>query len=125
MNTALLAWLHAALCGGVIVFQICLIFGAPWGRLTQGGRVDGPLPGLGRLFAGVSVVCLGLIAAVFQSLAGLGPAFPLWSAYTALSFMALGVLANIVTPSRAERRLWAPVTICLFALECAILLGGG
>ena len=47
------AALYAAIIALVILFQICLIAGAPWGRFTQGGRYAGPLPSSGRFVAAV------------------------------------------------------------------------
>ena len=35
------ALVYIAIIAGVIVFQFCLMAGAPWGRLTQGGQVEG------------------------------------------------------------------------------------
>ena len=48
----LAAWTYGSLIAVVIVFQVCLMAGAPWGKLTQGGRVQGALPVKGRLVAG-------------------------------------------------------------------------
>jgi hypothetical protein len=123
MNIEQLAWIHAALCGFVVLFHISLILGAPWGHLTQGGGTKGALPVAGRVAAGASALCLAGIAAVILSVAGVGPSVPRWTAYVSLSFITLGMIANLITPSRAERRLWAPVTICMFGLQGAILLG--
>ena len=36
----------AVLASGVVLFQLALAFGAPWGRLAMGGAVDGALPAL-------------------------------------------------------------------------------
>jgi hypothetical protein len=118
----LLAWLHAALCGVVILFQIALILGAPWGRLTQGGGVEGALPVAGRIAAGLSAILMVAIAAVPLSVAGVGPPLPRWTAYLAMAIATLAVIANVMTRSRAERQLWAPVAACMWGLQCAILL---
>ena len=45
-----------ALTGVVIAFQLALVAGAPWGHLTQGGRVEGPLPIGARAVALASAV---------------------------------------------------------------------
>ena len=39
----------------VIVFQLALAFGAPWGEFTQGGRFKGTLPLSGRILAVLSL----------------------------------------------------------------------
>ena len=61
-----IAMIYLTVCLCVIGFQIALIAGAPWGRITQGGQVDGALPMQGRVIA---VVSIGLL--VFESI-GLG-----------------------------------------------------
>ena len=45
------AILYALIIVLVVLFQFCLIFGAPWGQITQGGRYEGPLPVTGRVAA--------------------------------------------------------------------------
>ena len=44
MTHASSANLFTALTGSVVAFQLALVAGAPWGGLTQGGRVSGALP---------------------------------------------------------------------------------
>ena len=53
----------------VVCFQIALILGAPWGRLTQGGQHEGALPVLGQIGAAVSMVALGAISLCVLSVA--------------------------------------------------------
>ncbi len=112
MTAELLAWVYAGLTLFPAMMQIGLAAGAPWGRFTVGGRFPGRLPPLWRglalfqalLLAGMAIVVLdrggvlvtGLPAALFWPVLGL----------TALTF-----LANAASPSRPERRLWAPVTL--------------
>lgn len=91
---------------GVIAFQIALIFGASWGRLTQGGRVDGSLPGTGRDIAGCSVLILVAVTAAILSAIG---HWPRWIAWVAVSVIFVSTVLNLITASAAERRLWAPV----------------
>ena len=57
------AFAYTAIILGVVAFQVALIAGAPWGRLTQGGLYEGALPTWGRAAAGVSIfilIALGL-----------------------------------------------------------------
>ena len=74
---------YVAAIACVIVFQFCLIAGAPWGHLTQGGRVRGALPAEGRVAAGLSVALLAFMGAGVASAAGLPPGWPFMK--TALS----------------------------------------
>ncbi len=104
------AFVYAGLCAGVIIFQLCLIAGAPWGRLTQGGSHPGILPQSGRVFAAISAVLLTLMAGSILSAAGLWPGWPRWMGWTTLGIQTLSTVLNLITPSRPERLLWGPVT---------------
>lgn len=108
---------------GVIVFQFCLIVGLPWGRLTQGGAHEGVLPQSGREIAGVSVFLLLFMGASIVSAAGLSPNWPIWSAYIALGIQFLSTFLNWITPSVAERRLWAPITSVMLVLATYVVFG--
>lgn len=115
----------AALIGAVIVFQLAIALGAPLGRLTQGGSVDGALPMSGRLVAVASAVLLVVMALGLLARAGVGPLRTAprrlvtaiaW--FTAI-YAGLGVLLNLASPSPAERWTWAPVTALI--LVCAVV----
>lgn len=112
-----IATLYAVICVAVIGFQIALIVGAPWGRITQGGQVDGPLPRRGRILAAVSIFILAFRALSVLSTAGMAVDWPKWTVWVALAVQALSALANWITPSAPERRLWGPITTVM--LLCA------
>ena len=116
--------LYVAIVAGVIAFQLCLVAGAPWGRLTQGGRYNGTLPAPGRVAAGLSIPLLVCLAAGIASAAGLPPDWPRWTAWAALTVQALSTLLNWITPSRAERLLWGPVTAIMLVLAAYVVFGG-
>lgn len=113
---------YAVICGCVIVFQFCLISGAPWGRLTQGGTNPGALPVSGRVAAVVSAVLLTLMAGSILSAAGLWLHWPHWMGWVALGIQTVSTILNWITPSRPERLLWAPVTTAMFAMALLVLL---
>jgi hypothetical protein len=113
------------LIGLVLVFQLAVALGAPLGRLTQGGGVDGALPQSGRLVAVASAVLLTAMALGLLARAGLGPlrAAPrrlvtaiAW--FTAI-YAGLGVLLNLASPSQVERWTWVPVTALI--LVCTVV----
>ena len=110
------AILYAVIVTVVVLFQFCLIFRAPWGRNTQGGRNEGPLPFAGRVIAALSVPMLILMGASITSAAGLIPHWAGWTAYVAIAVQALSTTLNWITPSQKERRLWGPITsVMLFS----------
>ena len=100
----------------VLVFQVCLIAGAPWGRLTQGGRNEGVLPASGRVAAFLSIPLLLCMFAGIASAAGMPPNWPAWTGWVALCVQALSTVLNWITPSRPERLLWGPITTAMLLL---------
>lgn len=112
--TMLAAMVYAGLCGVLVVFHLCIILGAPWGHLTMGGRWTGALPVPAR---GLSMLSAGLVVAMAHavlSLAGLtGWAPPGFVLAGLAGYMALAILAHVLTPSAPERRLWLPVILVM------------
>jgi hypothetical protein len=108
------AWLFAALAAFVVGFHLAVILGAPWGRLTMGGRWPGVLPRRARVLSALSAALVLGMAAV---LARGGPPGAVW-AVVALS--GLAVIANAATPSGPERRLWLPVTIAMLLAAISV-----
>lgn len=117
-----LAQIFAALCGVVILFQLALAGGAPWGALTQGGRVDGPLPPSGRIVAALSAAALAWMAATILSAAGIGLGWPRWTGWATVGLLLLSATLNWVSPSAAERALWGPVGTAMTALAAMVMV---
>ncbi len=113
MTHASSANLFTALTGSVVAFQLALVAGAPWGGLTQGGRVSGALPIGARAFALFSAALLVLFILLVRARAAPTPRFrrATWGVVT---YCAVGILANAATPSPAERALWLPVVTAMF-----------
>ena len=117
----ILAILYSLIIALVVLFQLCLVFGAPWGQITQGGRYEGPLRVTGRVVALLSVPILICIGASITSAAGLGPYWAGWTAYAALAMQALSTTLNWITPSQKESLLWGPITSILFLLAAYVV----
>ena len=102
----------------VIGFQVALVFGAPWGHLTQGGLVLGPLRLRGRIVAALSVAILAAIALAILSADGRWPNWPRWTAWAAVAVLMVSTILNWITPSPAERKLWGPImsVMLIFAI---------
>lgn len=124
--TTLAAVAFALLAAGVVVFQMALVLGAPWGELTLGGRWRGRLPLHLRVLPLVSVLVLSAFLAVVLARAGL--AFPGMQQQATLyiwivvGYCALGIVANIATPSRKERLVWLPVVSSMAAAGTLVAL---
>ena len=116
------ARVFAALTVIVMLFQLALAFGAPWGAYAMGGAFPGTYPPAMRVGAVVQAAILAGLALVVLARAGL--ALPglakasRWMAWIVVGLLALGVVLNLITPSGMERLIWAPVTILMFL--CAL-----
>lgn len=110
----------------IVLFQLALIIGAPWGQFTQGGYAEGALPTAGRILAAISIVIIMLFALGVLGRAGLGP----WSgrprlatgfAWASLTYSVLGFGMNLLSPSVSERAIWVPVTVVMGACAAVVL----
>jgi len=72
---------------------------------------------------------LTIMALVVMSRAGL--VLPAWAAaahwliWVVVSLMGVGAALNLITPSARERRIWAPITLALFASSLLVALTAG
>ena len=105
----------AVLMGGVAVFQIALVAGAPWGAAAWGGASPGTLPaGLRVASAGSALVYAFLAVAAGTAL--VPPRRRRGILTVASGAMALGTAMNLASPSDVERALWTPVAGVLAVL---------
>ncbi len=118
MSRQLSANIYSIITSATIAFQLALVAGAPWGSLTQGGRVSGVLPVAARAIAAFSaVLLLWFVVIVRANAASHGSTgarrYPraIWGVVT---YSALGIVANAATPSAAERAIWLPVVTLMF-----------
>lgn len=120
----LAAVLFVAASAAVILFQLGLAAGAPWGAYAMGGRYPGRFPVGLRMAAVVQAVLLALLALVVLSDAdllapGIADGQP-WLVWLAVVFSALSVVLNTITRSRAERRLWLPVGVAMLVFSLVV-----
>jgi hypothetical protein len=124
--TVVAAWSFTVLAALVVAFQLALVAGAPWGRLTQGGVHPGRLPAPARAAAAASAVVLAGLALLVLARAGLlGDAALAAStpwAWAAVVVSALTTLANAASRSRSERALFLPVALGMLATSLIVLL---
>jgi hypothetical protein len=117
-----------ALIGGVILFQIALVLGAPWGAAAWGGQNPGRLPARLRVASLVAAAVLAFIAWVVAAAAGVVAVSPLpqlWlgpATWIATGYFGLGTIANLISRSPVERW-WSPVALAT-AVCCAIVATG-
>jgi len=119
----LAAWLYVGLVAVTALFHLALAAGAPWGHLTLGAVYPGRLPARMRALAVFQAALLGAMAWAVLARAGLAGAAPGLGYGLAVTLTALSFLASLLSPARAERRLWAPVMGTM--LGTAIVVGLG
>jgi len=121
------AIVYVFLTAGVVLFQIALALGAPWGAYAMGGAFPGQFPPSMRVAALVQAVVLIALAGVVLARAGV--ALPRWSraarwlVWVVVAFSGLSLLLNLITPSAGERMIWAPVGFLL--LVCSLVAARG
>ena len=114
--------------GLLAVFQACLALGAPWGRLAWGGQHEGRLPGRLRVGSLVSIALYAVFAVVLTDRAGLTDVIASdgvvrVAAWVLVAYLALGVVMNAISRSRAERAVMTPTALVLAV--CALVVAAG
>jgi hypothetical protein len=120
-SARLAAWVFAGLTAVVVLFQLALAAGAPWGAYAMGGAFPGTFPATMRIAAVVQAAILTGVAMAVLGRAGMGPR-GWWCgrqlAWAVVGLLGVGVVLNLFTPSGMERLIWAPVVIVM--LLCAL-----
>ncbi|PCI27601.1 MAG: hypothetical protein COB67_08135 [SAR324 cluster bacterium] len=111
----------------VVIFQLLLALGQPWGSLAMGGKYPGKFPPLIRFLAVIQGALMAFMGVIVSIRAGL--IFPEWFdiskkiIWVVVAFNVLSVIGNLATSSKWERIIGAPVSIIL--LGCSIFLAAG
>jgi hypothetical protein len=117
------AFLFCGLLAGLATFQLGLVAGLPLGRFAWGGQ-HRILPTRLRFGSGIAIPIYGVLALIILDRAGLVAILPdAWShslAWATVLYLAFGLALNMISPSRDERRLMAPVAMLL--LCCALVV---
>ena len=120
----LAALVYGSVSLGVILFQLALAAGAPWGAYAMGGAFPGQFPPELRVAAVVQAVILALLALVVLARAGM--ALPNWSRasrwliWIVVVFSTISLVLNTLTPSADERAIWMPVALVM--LICSVIV---
>lgn len=127
MSVKFAAKLYALLIGGVMLFQLGLALGMPWGELAMGGAFPGRLPPQIRLVAGIQILLLGGFMLIVLIHSG-----QLWPErirlarrliWLVIPLSLISMVMNLITPSLPERLVWGPVTVILALLVLRVGLG--
>jgi hypothetical protein len=124
VNPDISSTIFAILTFIVVLFQFALALGAPWGSLTMGGRYPGRLPLRMRAVAVAQAMLLLLLTIIVYAKAGVAfeglHAFSQSAIWGVVAVSSLSLIMNLITPSKWERILWAPVAFGMTI--CSILL---
>jgi hypothetical protein len=119
------AHIFTALTGIIVLFQVALAAGLPWGVASMGGKFPGVYPPKMRLVALVNGLLLMGLAGIVLSKAGLFfPSMRPFSDYAiwfVVAFCLVGTILNTITPSKIER-IWAPVILVQLVTSLIVAL---
>ena len=126
MTSTFFAYLFALVTLISIFFQIALAAGVPWGHLAMGGRYPGKFPPnmrvgaiiQGALLAFLAMIVLSRAGAAFQGLSNLSNIF-IW---VAVAISVVSLVMNLITQSKWERTLWAPVALLMTVSSLIVAL---
>ena len=121
------ALLFTFFIAAAVLFQLALAAGAPWGSYAMGGTHPGRVPAPFRLAAVAQAALLAVMAGMVLARAGVAfqdwtPASQ-WLIWVVVAFSTVSLISNLITPSAAERRIWAPVAVLLVASSVIVALG--
>jgi hypothetical protein len=126
MTAEVAATVFCVLTSVVVFFQLALAAGAPWGQVAMGGKYPGRFPRQLRVAAIVQAMVLVGLGAIVLTRAGL--IFSQWFAASTIliwgvvAFSALSLGLNLITSSKWERIIWAPVAAIMLACSVIVAL---
>ncbi|WP_373231361.1 hypothetical protein [Cohnella sp.] len=121
------AIIFSTLIGIVIIFQLLLAVGMPWGSYAMGGKFPGKYPPAMRIASFLQSIILTFIASIVLSESGI--MYPDWLSFTktaiwfVVSFSVIATILNLITKSVWERRIWAPVSLLLLITSIIVAIG--
>ncbi|WPP51487.1 hypothetical protein [Catalinimonas niigatensis] len=121
------AIVFTVLIGIVILFQLGLALGMPWGSYAMGGKYPGKFPAFMRVSALFQILILTALALIVLSKAAL--AFPELNTFAnkaiwfVVGFSTLATILNLITKSVWERRIWAPISMLMLISSLIVAIG--
>lgn len=126
MVVTISAIVFSALIAIVILFQLSLAAGMPWGSYAMGGKFPGKFPPTMRIASLIQVILLSFIASIVLTKSGL--LFPEWSSFSnaaiwfVVAFSVMATVLNLITRSVWERRIWAPVSLLMLITSIIVAM---
>jgi len=117
MNLALILFVVFTLI--VSLFQLALSLGAPWGKIAMAGKYPGKFPIKLRISAVFQMILLLFfiwIALVKGEKVNIEwKSFADKMIWVVVGFSVIATILNIITPSKWERIIWAPICLIMLA----------
>jgi hypothetical protein len=112
--------------GGLSIFQMALLFGAPFGRFAWGGAHE-ILPVKLRIGSAVSIILYSLFILIILNKVHILTLFSKEATssimtWILVAYFALGILMNAISRSNPERYLMTPIATALMLLTLIIAL---
>ncbi len=124
--TRVVAVVFAIMTAGVVVFQLALALGAPWGSFAMGGAFPGLFPPVMRIAALLQAAFLTFTALVVLSRSGVmlqsWNHLSAWAIWVVVGLGAVALVLNAITPSAGERAIWLPVAALLLACSLTVAI---
>lgn len=123
----LAAVVFGVLIAVVVLFQLALVAGMPWGHLAMGGKFPGVFPPAMRIAALVQIGILASLALIVLTKAQM--IFSAWytvsekAIWVVVAVSVMTLVLNVITPSKWERILWSPVALLMTICSLVIALG--
>lgn len=116
------------LSGIIVLFQLGLTLGMPWGEASMGGKFPGKYPPRMRIVSLINSLIIIFIAVIVLIKADL--LFPHYKSisniaiYFVVGFSAVATILNTITPSKVERTIWGPVALLLLTTSIIVAFVG-
>lgn len=124
--TVTAVWIACAVLAGLAIFQTALMAGAPLGHFAWGGQ-SRVLPRKLRIGSAIAIVIYAMFAVLLLQKAGIIAVLPgpvvevgLWAQF---AYLVLGIGANAISRSPAERLTMTPVCVVLAILVLIVAMG--
>ena len=111
----------------VVLFQLALALGFPWGEYAMGGKFKGKFPLPMRIAAVFQMLIL-----IFQVIIVISKArlsfdyfydFSSYGIWFVVGLCILATIINFLTKSVLEKRIWAPVSVLLLFSSFIVAIG--
>lgn len=126
LDAGLASMVYSTVTVFAVLFQLALAAGVPWGEFAMAGKFPGRLPLKVRIAAIIQAMLLVLFAMVVAARSG--SYLPSWYEssqsyiWLVVFISASSLFLNLITPSKWERIIWAPVAAIMLWSSLSVSL---